>query len=76
MSLAELESQRAMYVTIFDRLQSMLRKSYSTDEVLAARPTAEFDAQWGDPQRFVTLAFNSLWGHIRDVHDTRLKTIP
>jgi len=76
MSLAELNQQRDMYVTIFDRLQTMLRTSFGTDEVLAARPTAEFDAQWGDPQQFVTLAFQSLRGHIRDVYDTRLRTIP
>jgi hypothetical protein len=76
MSVADLRSQREMYLTIFDRLQSMLRKSYGTDEVLAARPTAEFDAQWGDPQQFVALAFRSMWGHNRDVYDTRLRTIP
>lgn len=76
MSLAELESQREMYLTIFDRLQSMLRMSFATDEVLAARPTAEFDNRWGNPDQFLTLAFQSLWGHIRDVYDTRLRTIP
>jgi glyoxylase-like metal-dependent hydrolase (beta-lactamase superfamily II) len=76
MSVDELRSQQAMYVTIFDRLQDMLRKSFGTDEVLATRPTAEFDAQWGDPKQFVTLAFHSLWGHIRDAYDTRLRTIP
>jgi glyoxylase-like metal-dependent hydrolase (beta-lactamase superfamily II) len=76
MSLGELRSQQAMYLTIFDRLQDMLRKSFGTDEVLAAQPTAEFDEQWGDPTQFVTLAFHSLWGHIRDAYDTRLRTIP
>lgn len=75
MSRAELESQRVMYLTIFDRIQEMLRKSYGTDEVLAAGPTAEFDEQWGDPELFVTLAFQSLWGHLRDAHDKRLKNI-
>jgi hypothetical protein len=65
-----------MYLTIFERIQSMLRNSYGTDEVLAARPTAEFDAQWGDPEQFVTLAFHSMWGHLRDAYDTRLRNIP
>jgi len=75
-SLSELRSQQAMYLAIFDRLQDMLRKSFGTDEVLAARPTAEFDEQWGDPTQFVTLAFHSMWGHARDAYDTRLRTIP
>jgi cyclase len=76
MSVGELRSQQAMYLTIFERLQDMLRKSFGTDEVLAARPTAEFDEQWGDPIQFVTLAFHSMWGHVRDAYDTRLRTIP
>jgi cyclase len=76
MSAAELRSQYEMYLTIFQRLESMLRQSYGTDEVLAARPTAEFDAQWGDPRQFVTLAFHSLWGHLRDAYDRRLRNIP
>lgn len=76
MSLADLRAQHEMYLAIFDRLQSMLRQSFSPEEVLAARPTAEFDARWGDPTRFVTLAFHSLWGHLRDVYDTRLRNIP
>jgi glyoxylase-like metal-dependent hydrolase (beta-lactamase superfamily II) len=76
MSLTDLQSQQEMYLTIFERIQSMLRNSYGTDEVLAARPTAEFDAQWGDPEQFVTLAFHSMWGHLRDAYDTRLRNIP
>lgn len=76
MSLADLQRQHEMYLTIFDRIQAMLRKSYGTDEVLAARPTAEFDAEWGDPTQFVTQAFHSMWGHLRDAYDTRLRNIP
>jgi cyclase len=76
MSVSELRAQQAMYLTIFDRLQDMLRASFGTEEVLAAHPTAEFDEQWGDPTQFVTLAFQSLWGHVRDAYDTRLRTIP
>ena len=50
-------------------------KAYGTDEVLAAKPTAEYDAQWGEPKQFVTLAFQSTWGHLRDAYDTRLRNI-
>jgi hypothetical protein len=34
------------------------------DEVAAAAPTKEFDAQWGNPTQFVDLAFKSMWGHL------------
>ncbi len=76
MSLADLRAQHEMYLTIFDRLQTMLRQAFGTDEVLAAAPTAEYDGRWGNPEQFLTLAFESLWGHLRDAHDTRLRNIP
>ena len=74
MSLADLKSQQQMYLTIFDRLQAMFTNAFGTDEVLAAKPTAEYDAEWGDPELFLTLAFQSFWGHLRDHHDRRLRT--
>jgi glyoxylase-like metal-dependent hydrolase (beta-lactamase superfamily II) len=63
MTKAELKQQHDMYATIFDRLGKALRKGLGPDEVLAEQPTKEFDARWGDPKQFVTLAFKSLWGH-------------
>ena len=75
MSFAELEAQHAMYLTVFERIHGSLIKALGIDEVLAAKPTAEFDAKYGDPTQFVTLAFQSTWGHLRDAHDTRLRNI-
>jgi glyoxylase-like metal-dependent hydrolase (beta-lactamase superfamily II) len=75
MSLAELKAQHAMYLTVFERIHGMLIKALAVDEVLAAKPTAEFDARYGDPTQFVTLALQSTWGHLRDAHDTRLRNI-
>ncbi len=75
MTFAELKAQQAMYLTVFERIHGMLLKALSVDEVLAAKPTAEFDAQFGDATQFVTLAFESTWGHLRDAHDTRLRNI-
>jgi len=60
---AELAEQQTMYATIFDRLGKLLRKGLGPDEVVAAEPTKEFNARWGDPRQFVDLAFKSLWGH-------------
>jgi len=75
MSLADLKAQHAMYLTIFERLHTMLAKALSVDEVLAAKPTAEWDARYGDATQFVTLAFQSTFNHLRDAHDTRLRNI-
>jgi glyoxylase-like metal-dependent hydrolase (beta-lactamase superfamily II) len=75
MSFADLRAQHTMYLTVFERIHGLLIKALGVDEVLAAKPTAEFDAQFGDPTQFVTLAFQSTWGHLRDAHDTRLRNI-
>ena len=34
---------------------------------LAAAPTKEFDAKWGNPELFITNAYPGLWGHVREV---------
>jgi len=75
MSFAELKAQQAMYLTVFERIHGLLIKALGVDEVVAAKPTAEFDARYGDPKQFVTLALQSTWGHLRDAHDTRLRNI-
>ena len=40
----------------------MNRKGKSPDEALAAEPTKEFNEKMGNPEMFVRLAFQSLWG--------------
>jgi glyoxylase-like metal-dependent hydrolase (beta-lactamase superfamily II) len=75
MSFAELKAQQAMYLTVFERVHDMLVKAFAVDEVLAAKPTAEFDAEFGDPALFLKLAFESTFLHLRDAHDTRLRNI-
>jgi cyclase len=76
MNLAELRAQNQMYLTIFDRLHGSFIKSEALPELLAQKPTAEFDAAMGDPTQFLTLAFQSFQGHIRDPQNYRLLNIP
>ncbi len=60
---ADLVAQHEMYKTISARLIELLNKGFGPDEAVAAAPTKEFNSKWGDPTQFVTLAFESLWGH-------------
>ena len=60
---ADLEQQRSMYRTIYERLVKSLTSGLGPEEAVAAAPTREFNPQWGDPTPFVTMAFKSLWGH-------------
>ena len=76
MTLEELRAQNQMYLTIFDRLHASFIKSESLAELLRAKPTAEFDAEMGDPTRFLTLAFQSIRGHLRDPQNDRFLNLP
>jgi glyoxylase-like metal-dependent hydrolase (beta-lactamase superfamily II) len=59
----DLKAQHEMYAAILDRLSKLLRKGMGPDEVVAAAPTKEFDAKWGESTAFINMAFKSLWGH-------------
>jgi len=64
MSRAELQAQHEMYRTVSTRLQQLIRKGKSPDEAIAAEPTKEFNDRMGNPEMFVRLAFQSLWGQM------------
>jgi len=76
MTLEQLRAQNQMYLTIFDRIHGAFIKSESIDEILIAKPTAEFGAEMGDPTQFLTLAFESIQGHLRDPQSDRILNIP
>ena len=61
---ADLQAQYEMYRTISTRLLALIRKGYSPDEAIAAQPTKEFNDKMGNPEMFVRLAFQSLWGQL------------
>ncbi|MET0291423.1 MAG: MBL fold metallo-hydrolase [Steroidobacteraceae bacterium] len=64
---AALEAQLKMVTTVRDRLYGMLREGKSVEEMLAAKPTAEFDARWGDPASFIRAAFAGMVAHVRQI---------
>jgi len=66
----ELEKYRGMLLAIRDRVRGALADGQTLDQVLAARPTREFDQVWGkgfiDPERFVRIVYRSLADERRD----------
>jgi cyclase len=64
---ADLVAQLEMLTTMKDRLVGLIRKGQGTDDVLAAPPTGEFDAKWGDPKLFIANAYRGLFGHVREL---------
>lgn len=58
---AELQEFRDMLVTIRENVAALKRQGHSRDEAVAAKPTASFDAKWGnfviDPGFFTRLVY-------------------
>ena len=65
-SKADLKAQYEMCNTIDERIGDLMKQGKSVDEVIAAKPTKEFDAGHGDPENFLRLAYKGAWGHIRE----------
>lgn len=63
MTRADLVAQREMYVSIFDRLAEMFFAGLEPADVLAAKPTKEFDDRYGDSESFLRLAFRGFGLH-------------
>ena len=63
MTRADLVAQRAMYVSIFDRLAEMFFAGLEPADVLAAEPTKEFDDRYGDSELFLRWAFRGFGLH-------------
>jgi cyclase len=51
---------RDMVLTVRDRVATLVENGASYDDVAAARPTAEWEARWGDPERFLTAVYAEL----------------
>jgi len=54
-SRADLVAYRDMLTTVRDRVAALIGDGKSLEEVIAAKPTAELDAQWGSPDHMLFL---------------------
>ena len=60
----ELRAYRDMLAAVRDRVKRLIAEGKTREQVTAARPTAEFDTEWGDgfmpPDRFVDILYTDL----------------
>jgi hypothetical protein len=56
-----------MLEVLKERLWQLMRKGYSDLDIVAAQPTPEYDARWGDPRQFLLNTYKGLWGHVREL---------
>ena len=53
---------RDMIIDVAAKVTALVDDGASYDEVLAAGPTSDYEAKWGDPQRFLTAVYEELAG--------------
>ena len=64
---ADLQAQHDMLAVLRDRLPKMMKQGLGPEDILAAAPTREYDAKWGNPDLFVSTACRGLWLHVREL---------
>jgi cyclase len=64
---ADVETERDMLATLKLRLSQLLAKGMSVQDMLAAAPSREFDARWGDPTLFISNAWPGLVQRAREL---------
>jgi cyclase len=67
----QLQEQVDMLYAMIDRIGTHYYAGGSLAEFIASKPTADFDARWGDPTLFLTTAYESAWGHVTEVRRFR-----
>ena len=64
---SDLQAQFDMLSTVRQRLVAMMKQGYGAKDMIAAKPTEEFDAKWGDPALFMSSVYPGLWSHAREL---------
>ncbi|MES2605000.1 MAG: MBL fold metallo-hydrolase [Pseudomonadota bacterium] len=64
---AYVQQQLDMCSTLADRIGVEYYKGTSLPEFLAAKPTSEFDAEWGDPSLFLRTAWEGTLPHVTEI---------
>src|SRR5262249_55644042 len=59
---ADVVEYRDMITIIRDRIQDMVKKGISLQQVQAARPTHDYDGRYGDPAAMIEAAYRELSG--------------
>jgi glyoxylase-like metal-dependent hydrolase (beta-lactamase superfamily II) len=64
---AELEAQLAMCTAVRAKAAEAFRAGMSLADFVASKPTAAFDAHWGDPAQFLRLVYKGGFAHLREL---------
>lgn len=63
---ADLQAEHDMLGALRDKVWELMRKGMTASEIIAAKASASYDAKWGDPNLFITSAYQGIYGHIAE----------
>ncbi len=64
---ADLESQLDVCFNVLSRIGESYYKGQTWAQLVASKPTREFDQKWGDPGVFLRTAYEGAWLHINEI---------
>jgi glyoxylase-like metal-dependent hydrolase (beta-lactamase superfamily II) len=64
---AELEAQLELCTAVRSKAAEAFRVGMSLADFVASKPTAAFDAKWGDPSQFLPLVYKGGFAHLREL---------
>ncbi len=66
-SRADLLAEHAMLEDLQNEIWHLMLKGQGIPDIIAADPTRQYDATWGDPKLFIRGAYRSLYAHCREL---------
>ena len=64
---AELTAQHDLCMAVREKAAEAFRNGMSLRDFIASKPTAAFDAKWGDPSLFLRLVYKGGFAHLREL---------
>ena len=64
---ADLAAQLDMCSAVLGKIGTSYFKGETWEQFQAAKPTSEFDAQWGNPDPFLKMAYDGAWYHVNEI---------
>jgi cyclase len=64
---AEVQALSDMCNTVGERILKLMKMGMGPKEIVAAKPTTDFDAKYGDPELFLLNGYRGIWGHVREL---------
>jgi cyclase len=64
---ADVQSQLDMCTAVMAKIGAHYYKGGTWQQFQDSKPTSEFDAQWGNPEPFLQMAYDGAWYHVNEI---------